>query len=132
MWERFGQRGTKRSQAVEPGLNALEKVWGQFGRESIGREERAHGSAVWLGLGGVLTLATTIVLLFWLLGRRSRETALPDEEVVAPSPPSAEDVSPREEPPPGEERPERRGVTPTTPSTPREEPPPGEERPGER
>ncbi len=40
-------------------------------------------------------------------------------------------VPPREGPPPGEERPERRGSEPTTP-TPREEPPPGEERAGRR
>jgi hypothetical protein len=37
-------------------------------------------------------------------------------------------VPPREEPPPGEERPERRGSEPTTPPTAREETPPGEER----
>jgi hypothetical protein len=41
-------------------------------------------------------------------------------------------VPPREEPPPGEERPERRGSVPTTPPGEREEPPPGEERPGRR
>jgi hypothetical protein len=40
--------------------------------------------------------------------------------------------SPREEPPPGEERPERRGSVSTTPPRAREEPPPGEERPGRR
>ena len=39
--------------------------------------------------------------------------------------------SPREAPPPGEERPERRGVVPST-DTPREAPPPGEERPEKR
>jgi hypothetical protein len=146
MWGRVGQRRTKRSQAVESAINALGKVRGQFGRGRTGRDQRAYGSAVWLGTGGVLTLATIIVLLFWLLlRRRSRETApispvleedgetaFPDEEVVPPGPPSAEDVPPREEPPPGVERPERRGVTPTAPPAPREEPPPGEERPGGR
>jgi len=40
-------------------------------------------------------------------------------------------VPPREAPPPGEERPERRGSERATP-TPREEPPPGGERPGRR
>ena len=40
--------------------------------------------------------------------------------------------TPREEPPPGEERPERRGSVSKTPPTAREEPPPGEERPGRR
>ena len=48
---------------------------------------------------------------------------------MPPGPASAEDVSPREQPPPGEERPERRGATTTAPPTPREEPPLGEERP---
>ena len=41
-------------------------------------------------------------------------------------------VPPRKEPPPGEERPERRRAAPTPPPTPREEPPTGEERPGRR
>jgi hypothetical protein len=40
--------------------------------------------------------------------------------------------APREQPPPGEERPERRGESPATLPTPREEPPAGEERPGRR
>jgi hypothetical protein len=40
--------------------------------------------------------------------------------------------NPREEPPPGEERPERRGSVRTTPPTGRENPPPGEERPHRR
>jgi hypothetical protein len=38
----------------------------------------------------------------------------------------------REVPPPGEERPERRGEAPSTPPSSREEPPPGEERPERR
>ena len=149
MWRRFGQRRTRRSQAVEQATNALENVWGRFGEGRTGRKERAYGSAVWLGAGGVLAIATLILLLLWLLGRgrrRREETAptspvpeVPEEdveavptlgEVVPPAPPSAEDVPPMEEPPPGEERPERRGVTPTTPPPPREKPPPGEERPG--
>ncbi len=50
---------------------------------------------------------------------------IPPEEVAPPDAPS----HPREEPPPGEERPERRGEIPTSPPTPREDPPPGEERP---
>jgi hypothetical protein len=152
MWGRFGQRRrSKRGQAVERATNALDNVWGRFGEGRTGRKERAYGSAVWLGTGGVLAMATLILLLLWLLGRgrRSREETAPtapvppvpeeDVEAVPPlggvvpsAPPSAEDVAPREEPPPGEERPERRGETPTTPPTPREEPPPGEERPGGR
>ena len=147
MWGRFRQRKTRRSKAVEQATNALQTVRGRFGEGRTGREERAYGSAVWLGAGGVLAMATLILLLLWLLGRgrRSREetaptspvSPVPEEDVetvplggvVSPGPPSAEDVPPREEPPPGEERPERRGETPTTPPTPREEPPPGEERP---
>jgi hypothetical protein len=148
MWGRFRQRKTRRSKAVEQATNALQTVRGRFGEGRTGREERAYGSAVWLGAGGVLAMATLTLLLLWLLGRgrRSREESAPtsplaevqeeDVEAVPPlggvvpsGPPSAEDVPPREEPPPGEERPERRGETPTAPPTPREEPPPGEERP---
>jgi hypothetical protein len=148
MWGRFGRRRAKRSQAVEQATNALQNVWGRFREGRTEREERAYGNAVWLGAGGVLAMATLILLLLWLLGRgrRSREETAPtspiaEEDVeavpplgvvVPPAPPSAEDVLPREEPPPGEERPERRGETPTSPPSPREEPPPGEERPGDR
>ena len=150
MWGRFGQRRTRRSQAVERATNALDNVWGRFGEGRTGRKERAYGSAVWLGAGGVLAMATLILLLLWLLGRgrRSREESAPTSPVapvpeqdveavpplggvVPPAPPSAEDGPPTEEPPPSGERPERRGETPTAPS-PREEPPPGEERPGGR
>src|SRR5215204_6810998 len=150
MWGQFRQRKTRRSKAVEQATTALQNVRGRFGEGSTGREKRAYGNAVWLGAGGVLAMATLILLLLWLLGRgrRSREetaptspvSPVPEEDVeavpplggvVPPGPPSAEEVPPREEPPPGEERPERRGETPTPP-TPREEPPPGEERPGGR
>src|SRR5918994_1692541 len=65
--------------------------------------------------------------------RRCRRSYPPGTEVMPPGPPSAEDVSPREQPPPGKERPERRGATATAPPTPREEEPPlGEKRPGRR
>src|SRR5215216_7098048 len=68
MWGRFGQRRrSKRSQAVEQVTNALQTVWGRFGEGRTGREERAYGSAVWLGAGGVLAMATLILLLLWLL-----------------------------------------------------------------
>ena len=125
MWGRFGQRRrSKRRPAVERATNALQTVWGRFGEKRTGREERAYGNAVWLGAGGVLAMATLILLLLWLLGRgrRSREESAPtspvaEEDVkgvpplggvVPPGPPSAEDVPPMEEPPPGEERPEGR------------------------
>jgi hypothetical protein len=57
----------------------------------------------------------------------------PPVEGVAPEAASSpdEERAGREEPPPGEERPERRGAAPTPPGA-REEPPPGEERPGRR
>ena len=48
------------------------------------------------------------------------------------APPGGEGQTPREEPPPGEERPGRRESVSTTTPTAREEPPPGEERPGRR
>jgi hypothetical protein len=57
----------------------------------------------------------------------------PPVEGVAPDAASLPggEQTPRDEPPPGEERPERRGSVSTTPTA-REEPPPGEERPGRR
>jgi len=77
---------------------------------------------------GVLAIAVTVVLAFWLLRRRARGPAsdipepeqgledMPLEEEVEvvveapPGAPSAEDVSPGDEPPLGEERPgEARG-----------------------
>jgi hypothetical protein len=127
-------------------IASLQKVLGQFRRSrSAKREEGVYGHAVWLGFGVVLILVI-ISLSVWLLRRRIREETAPvpleaeeeavlleDEVVVPPGAPSAEeDVALRENPPPGEERPERREVTPPTPPTPREEPPPGEERPGRR
>src|ERR671910_3745864 len=133
--------------AVKQARDALENVREQFGRtKRTRRQGRAYGKLVGPGIA-VLVLLTISALAFWLLRRRAREETAPttqapevgveeatppETEVVPPGPPSAEDVLPREEPPPGEERPERRGGTPTTPPTPREEPPPGEERPGGR
>ncbi len=84
MWGRFGQRRrSKRGQAVERATNALRNVWGRFGEGRTGRKERAYGSAVWLGAGGVLAMATLILLLLWLLGRgrRSREESAPTSPV---------------------------------------------------
>ena len=131
--------------AVEQARDALENVRGRFGRtKTTRREGRAYGKLVGRGIA-VVVLLTISALAFRLLRRRAREETTPatpapkegveeatppEPEVVPPGPPSAEDVSPREQPPPGEERPERRGATPTAPPTPREEPPPGEERPG--
>ncbi len=62
-----------------------------------------------------------------LPGTAPLETEAPPE----PPPPDFPSDAPREAPPPGEERPERRGMAPST-DTPREAPPPGEERPERR
>jgi outer membrane biosynthesis protein TonB len=133
--------------AVEQARDALENVRGRFGRtKRTRREGSAYGKLVGRGIA-VLILLTVIAIAFRLLRRRAREEAAPTTpapeegveeatppgtEVVPPGPPSAEDVPPREEPPPGEERPERRGVTPTAPPPPGEDPPLGEERPQRR
>ena len=147
MWERFGRRRrTRRGEAVGQAVLALGNVRRRFGPSRAGRGRGANGNAVGVGIG-VLAIAVMAVLAFWLLRRRARGTAsvipepeegleavpLEEEEVAPPGgAPIAEDVFPREEPPPGEERPERRGATSTTPPTPREEPPPGEEHPERR
>jgi len=119
MWERFGRRRrTRRSEAVGQALLALGNVGHRFGSSRTGRGRGANGSAVAVGIGG-LAIAVVLVLAFWLLRRRARETAsdipepeevlyavpLEEEDVTPPGTPSAEDGSPREEPPPGEERP---------------------------
>src|SRR5215204_1245931 len=89
---------------------------------SAKRKGRPYGKGVGLGLGVLLAL-TVISLAVWLLRRsasdestsatpepgESVEAGLEEQAVVPPDTPSAEDVSPREQPPPGEERPERRG-----------------------
>ena len=127
-------------------ISALQKVLGRSrASTSSRREEVVYGNAGRLGFG-VLLILVMISLSVWLLRRRTREEIAPavpvapeeeavlleEEGVVPPGAPRAEDDALREDPPPGEERPERRGITPTTPPTPREEPPPGEERPGRR
>ena len=146
MWGRIRRRRrstTRRSEAMKLALGALGNVRGRSAKTTK-LQPRAYANAVGLGIGALLLLIM-IALLFWLLRGRARETDLatpepeesveaarPEEEIVSPAPPSAEEVSPMEQPPPGEERPERRGETPTSPPSPREAPPPGEERPGQR
>jgi hypothetical protein len=131
----FGR--TKRTR--RPGGNVRRR----FGRpKSAKRAGRAYGGKT-VGLGISVVLALIVIVL--LLRSRAGEETIPvtpepeagveavlEEEMAPPGTPSAEDVAPREEPPPGEERPESRGGPPTSPPTPREEPPPGEERPGRR
>src|SRR5215213_439077 len=93
--------------AVEQARDALENVRGRFGRTKRTRHEgRAYGKLGGPGIA-VLVLLTIGALAFWLLRRRAREetapaTPAPEEgveeatppetEVVAPGPPSAEDV----------------------------------------
>jgi hypothetical protein len=121
----------------------------RFGRSKKARKAKSKGGAYGKGVGrgiSVLLALIAIALSVWLLRRSAKDESTPtapepgegveavlDEEVVVPpDTPSAEDIRSREEPPPGEERPERRGETPTSPPSPREEPPAGEERPGRR
>jgi hypothetical protein len=146
----FGRpKRTRRRGGVEQAIGALENVRSRFGRTTTSAKSKggAYGKDVGLGIS-VLAALVVISLSVWLLRRRAKEETTPvtpepeggveavrseeEEEVAPPGTPSAEDVPSREEPPPGEERPERRGETPTSPPTPREEPPPGEERPGRR
>ncbi len=120
MWERFGRRRrTRRSEAVGQAMLALGNVRRRFGPSRTGRGSGANGNAVGVGIG-VLAIAMVFVLAFWLLKRRRvtgtasvipepeeglEAQPLEEEDVAPPGAPSAEDVSPREEPPPGEERP---------------------------
>ena len=127
MWEHFGRRRrTRCSEAVGQAMLALGDVGRRFGPSRTGRARGANGNALGVGIG-VLVIAVTVVLAFWLLRRRARGTAsvipepeegleavpLEEEEevlVAPPGAPSAEDVSPGDEPPLGEERPgEARG-----------------------
>jgi hypothetical protein len=130
MWGRFSRK--------EQDLGALQKVLKRFRSPSARREGLVivyRGNAVRLGVV-VLLILVIDSLAFWLLRRRTREeeaaltTPPPEEDVVVggeeggpsleeavvmPSGfPLAEDTATtpaREAPPPGEERPERRGIS---------------------
>jgi hypothetical protein len=127
MWGHFRRK--------EPDIGALQKALGRFKRSTRATRREdvvgVPGNAVRLGFIVLLTLLLTI-LLIWLRRRRTREeeailTSPPPEEgvegveaaglsaeeeaVVMPEGlPLAEGATVREEPPPGEERPERRGI----------------------
>jgi len=120
MWGRFGQRRRRagRGEALKQTLSAWKSVQGQYGpSRNRRRGGRAYGDTVGLGVG-VLAMVLTILLLLWLVRRLTSENApateapeegvdtvpLEEEDVAPPAASSAEDVSPREEPPPGEER----------------------------
>jgi hypothetical protein len=141
--------------AVEQAIGSLEKVRRRRSAKTTSAKSEGGPYSKTVGLLGISALVALIVisLSVWLLRRRAREESTPvtpeqeegaeamhweeledeEEEWLPPGTPSAEGAPPREAPPPGEERPERRGETPTSPPTPpREEPPPGEERPGSR
>ena len=149
-------RGIASAECLEQTGVEFSKGSNEGGAQSMSRRYRrpksakskggAYGKGVGLGISVVLALIG-ISLAVWLLRRSARDESTPataepgegveallEEETGPPDTSSAEDIPPRarEEPPPGEERPERRGETPTSPPTPREEPPLGEELPGRR
>ena len=128
MWGRFRRK--------EPDIGALQKALGRFRRGTRATKRQdvvvVYGNAVRLGFF-VLLIVATISLALWLLRRRRTR----EEEAALTSPPAeegmegveaaglpaegeavvmpegftlAEDTIGREEPPPGEERPERRGI----------------------
>jgi hypothetical protein len=115
MWGRFRRK--------EPDIGALQKALGRFRRSTRATKREdvivvVYGNAVRLGFV-VLLILVIISLAFWLLRRRTREETTPvpleaeeeaaileDEVVVPPGPPSGEDVTPRGDPPLGEERPD--------------------------
>src|SRR5215217_3790323 len=120
MWGRFSRK--------EQDLGALQKVLKHFRSPSARRQGLVivcRGNAVRLGFV-VLLILVIVSLAFWLLRRRTREeegeAALttpppPEGDVVGEEVgPSVEDTTTpttpaREAPPPGEERPERRGIS---------------------
>ncbi len=77
MRRRFGRRRkrTGRGEVLEQAFNALGNVRRRYGR-SRGRRGRgrAYGDAVGLGIG-VLAMVLTLLVLFWLVRRLTRETA---------------------------------------------------------
>ena len=110
MWGRFGRRRrTRREEAVEQAISALENVRGRL-RLRTRRRGRPYGDAVGLGIG-VLVIVLVLSLLYWRFRRTAGETtsAIPaPEEGVEAALLGREAVplgSPREEPPPGEEPP---------------------------
>ncbi len=91
MWGRLERRrrNTGRDEALARALSALDNVRGRYGRSRSRREGKTYDDVVGLGIG-VLAMVLTILLLFWLVRRLTRETTLAEEEGVG------EDVPPEE------------------------------------
>jgi hypothetical protein len=79
MWERFGQRGTRRSKGLKSRLGALEKVRGRFGRREPQQAQLTYGGAVGLGVGALALVGGISLLVF--MWRRSRGSGSATEEV---------------------------------------------------
>ena len=75
MWGRIGRRRTRRNDAIEQAMGALERIRGRlFGQPSPRRARRAYSDAVELGMG-VLAMIVVLSLLFWRFRRTAEETA---------------------------------------------------------
>src|SRR5919199_999257 len=94
MWGRFGRRRrTRREEAVEQAISALENVRGRL-RLRTRRRGRPYGDAVGLGIG-VLVIVLVLSLLYWRFRRTAGATtsAIPaPEEGVEATPPEREAV----------------------------------------
>ena len=95
MWGRFGRRRrTRREEAVEQAIDALENVRGRFGQLRTRHGGKAYGDAVGLGIGA-LVIVLVLALLYWRFRRTAGETtsAIPaPEEGVEATPPEREAV----------------------------------------
>ena len=110
MWRRFGRRRSRRDEALERAVGALENVRGRLGQLKTRRTGRAYGDAVGLVVG-VLVIVLMLSLLYWRFRRTAGETtsaipapeegveAAPPESEAIPLGPASEEVPPGEEPP---------------------------------
>jgi cytochrome b len=79
MWGRFGQRSSRRSEAVNSRFGALANLRERFGRQEPKHEQPTYGGAVGFGVAVLAVLAAISLLL--LLRRRSRGRGNSTEEV---------------------------------------------------